>query len=407
MKTSMLSLGVFALIGSLVSRQYSVASDWKQFRGPYSSSVARGSSVEPNLGAAQVAWKAGLPGRGLASPIIVGDRVFVTASSGPKQERLHVICLRASDGQKVWEREFWATGRTMCHEKTSVAAPSPASDGQRVFALFSSNDLFALDLDGNLLWVRGLGRDYPNASNSLGMSSSPVVSGNALVVQIENDSESFSAGIDPKTGRNLWKMDRPKLANWTSPTLFKTSQGRELVALQSGKGLIAVEPATGKIVWNYKEGSSTIPSSTASGDILLVPSFGLTALKASPSGTEAEQLWRSSAMRPGTASPVALGNRVYTLNDAGVLSCAELSDGKRLWQLRLKGPFSATPVASGTHLFCVNEKGLLHVVDTRAPEGSIVSELDLSAVVLSTPSIALDSLFVRSDGTLWRIGKKS
>ncbi|MBM3824490.1 MAG: pyrrolo-quinoline quinone [Verrucomicrobia bacterium] len=407
MKTKSLFLIPALLAGGWLLPESLQAGDWKQFRGPYSSSVASDAAVEPHLNLSKVAWKTSLPGRGLGSPIVVGDRVLVTASSGPRQERLHVMCLRVSDGGKIWERQFWATGRTMCHEKTSVAAPSPVSDGERVFALFSSNDLFALDLDGNLLWVRGLGRDYPNASNSLGMSSSPVVSSGAVVVMIENDSESFSAGIDARTGKNLWKMDRPKLANWTSPTLFKTPQGRELVALQSGKGLIAVEPASGKIAWSYKEGSSTIPSSTAVDDTLLVPSFGLTALKTSPGGTEAEQLWRSSAMRPGTASPVAMGSRVYTLNDAGVLSCAQLSDGKRLWQLRLKGPFSATPVASGKHLFCVNEKGVLHVVDTTAAEGAIVSELELADVILSTPSIAHRSIFVRSDGALWRIGDKS
>lgn len=400
------ALFAIAALGSFANSLLQ-ASDWRQFRGPASSSVAKDASVGGQLSTASIGWKANLPGRGLGSAIIVGDRVFVTASSGSRQERLHVICLRGRDGTRLWERQFWATGRTMCHEKTSVAAPTPASDGERIFAFFSSNDLIALDLDGNLLWVRGLGRDYPNASNSLGMSSSPVVADGAVVVMVENDSESFSAGIDAKTGRNLWKLDRPKLANWTSPTLFQSANGKSLVALQSGKSLIAVEPASGKTVWAYKEGSSTIPSSTAANGTLYVPSNGITALKASPGSADPEQVWRASAMRPGTASPVVLGARIYTLNDAGVLSCADIADGKRLWQLRLKGPFSATPVGSGHLLFCVNEKGVLQMVDTQAAEGAVVSELDLSAVVLSTPSIALDSIFVRSDGTLWKIGGKS
>src|SRR6185436_7297544 len=130
------------------------------------------------LGSGQhLAWKTDLPGRGLSSPIIIGDKIFVTSCSGPKQQRLHVLCFNASNGAKLWERQFWATGRTMCQPKMSVAAPTPASDGERIVAIFSSNDIVCLDLDGNLLWLRGLGRDYPNASNSVGMSSSLLLAG--------------------------------------------------------------------------------------------------------------------------------------------------------------------------------------------------------------------------------------
>ena len=99
----------------------------------------------------------------------------MTSCSGARQERLHIICFNASDGKRRWERQFWATGRTTCHEKISVAAPTPVSDGSHVFALFSSNDLVCLDLEGRLLWLRGLMRDYPNASNNLGLSSSPLL----------------------------------------------------------------------------------------------------------------------------------------------------------------------------------------------------------------------------------------
>ena len=112
-------------------------------------------------------------------------------------------------------------------------------------------------------------------------------------------------------------------------------------------------------------------------------------------------------MRPGTSSPLVLGERVFTMNDGGILSCADAADGKRLWQLRLKGPFSATPVSAGGFLYCVNEKGLVQVVDPSKPDGVVVSELDLAQAVIGTPSIAAGSLFVRSDGKLWRIGRDS
>jgi outer membrane protein assembly factor BamB len=230
--------------------------DWLQFRGPNAAAV----STEAKIPAEElkIAWTADLPGRGLSAPIVVGERVFVTCSSGPGQETLHVFCFNTADGSKRWERAMRATGRTMSHNKTCVAANTPCSDGDRVFALFSSNDLFAFDLDGNLLWLRGLTFDYPNASNSLGMAQSPVVIDGTLVVQSENDSESFAAGLDVATGQNKWKLERPKAANWSSATLWKGA-----VALQSSKGILAVEPNTGKTVWNYSDGASTTPSSAS------------------------------------------------------------------------------------------------------------------------------------------------
>jgi len=396
----------FILTGlAIFGLMHTAAADWPQFRGPQGNGVSDDTHVPGKLDQRSIAWTADLPGRGLSSPIIVGDRVFVTCSSGPKQDRLHVICFNAKDGLKLWERQFWATGRTMSHEKTCVAAPTPASDGERVFALFSSNDLLCLDLDGNLLWLRGLTRDYPNASNSLGMSSSLTVADGVLIAMLENDSESFTAGLDAKTGVNRWKLSRPKMANWTSPMLLTAPGAPTQVLLQSGKGIAAVDARTGRIVWDYTDGASTIPSATVSDGVVFVPSHGITALEPAADGNSPKQLWRSSQFRPGTASPVVLNQRVFTLNEAGVLSCGDSSNGSRRWQLRLKGPFSATPVAAGSRLYCVNEKGLVQVVETSVPEGAVTSEMDLGSTILSTPSIAHGAVYVRSDGKLWRLGK--
>ena len=218
----------------------SLAADWPQFRGIDSAGISADATIPAKP---KIDWSVSLPGRGLASPIVIGDKVFLTASSGPKQQRLHVLCFQAASGEKVWERQLQSTGRTMTFPKSSVAACTPCSDGQRVFALWSCNDLAAFDLAGNLLWLRGLTADYPNASNSIGMASSPIVLGETVVVMIENDSESYSLGIDAKTGRNIWKLDRPKTANWTSPVPFRAdAKTPPIVLLQSDKGLLAHHP---------------------------------------------------------------------------------------------------------------------------------------------------------------------
>lgn len=379
------------------------AADWLNFRGPDGSGVADSSEkpVTEFKGKESIAWKIGLPGRGLASPLVVGDRVFVTCSSGPDQKQLHIFCISAEGGEVIWERRFWATGRTMSHKKTNVAAPSPCSDGKHIFALFSSNDLICLDLDGNLKWLRGLTFDYPNASNSLGMASSPIVAGGALVVQSECDAESFAAGIDIETGRNLWKKTRPKAANWTSPTVLP---GEEVVvALQSSKGVLGVLPKTGSEVFNYEDGASTIPSSAAAGGVLYVPSHGITALKPSASGGEPEQLWRNGQLGPGTGSPLVIGDNIYVVNKAGVLTQARISDGERGFRTRTEGPYSGSPIAVGNFIYLFNEQGLGQIVDVEKGEENPVSTIDLEETILCTPAFSGGAIFVRSDGNLWKL----
>ena len=387
----LLLAGVTAAL--LTSASHAV--DWPQFRGPASTGVGGAPAPGPKLAEA---WKVDLPGRGLSSPVIVGSKLFLTASSGPRQETLHVLCFDTATGKRQWERTFRATGRTMCHDKTCVAAPTVCSDGSRVFALFSSNDLFALDLDGNLLWLRGLTVDYANASNSLGMASSPIFVGGTLIVPSENDSESLTAGLDPLTGVNRWKMDRPKAANWTSPIPLG-----DKAVLQSSKGLTCVDPMTGSVLWNYGDGASTIPSSVASQGVIYAPSHGLTALKPPGTGGEPQQLWRSEQINPSTGSPLVLEGKVYTLNSAGVLLQADATTGDRAWKLRLEGPFSGSPVAAGKWIYVVNEKGLVQVVDSTAAEGEVAGKLALGETVLCTPSLADGALFVRSDAHLWRL----
>ncbi|MGV3663101.1 MAG: PQQ-binding-like beta-propeller repeat protein [Prosthecobacter sp.] len=376
-----------------------VHADWLQFRGPNATAV----STDAKAPAAElkIAWTADLPGRGLSAPIVVRDRVFVTCSSGPAQETLHVFCFDVKDGTKRWERVMRATGRTMTHTKTCVAANTPCSDGDRVFALFSSNDLFAFDLDGNLLWLRGLTFDYANASNSLGMSQSPVVVEGTLVVQSENDSESFVAGLDVKTGRNKWKLERPKAANWTSATLWKTQEGAPVVALQSSKGILGVDPGTGKTVWDYADGASTIPSSVVTGQTLYAVSHGITAL--SPEKGSVTQLWRNEKLNPGTASPLVLGGHIYVVNNAGVLVKASLKGGDELWKLRLKGPFSGSPVSAGGKLYIVNERGMFQTINPEAPESEVTQQIELKETVLTTPAVSDGAIYVRSDAKLWKL----
>lgn len=389
------------LVACAISNQL-VASDWKQFRGNDANSVAAGESLPTELSGSTIAWKSPLPGRGLSGPIIVGDKVFVSCSSGYTQDRLHVLCLDAAKGTKLWERQFNALGRTQTHEKMSNATPTMASDGERVFAFFSSNDLLCLSLDGKLLWFRGLGSEFPNASNSLGMSSSPIVIGTTVVVQVESDAESFACGVDTVSGETKWQIERPRAANWTSPTMLPAIGDQPALALlQSSKGITAVEPESGKVMWNFEKGASTIPSATVDQGTVLIPSNGLTVIK--PNGMAFEEVWNAGNLGPSTPSPVVVNGMALVVNNSGVLNAGKAGSGERLWQLRLRGPFSSTPIVANGYVYLFNEAGVAFVVKPTEEKGEIVSELDLGETILCSPGAANGALFVRSDKHLFKL----
>ena len=393
---------VLAFVYVLSLSQIASGEDWLQFRGNDHRGISLKSETPTNLSKNNIAWKTPLPGRGLSSPIVIENRVFLTASSTADQSRLHVICANKVNGEIEWERQFWATGRTICHEKTCVAAPTPVSDGKNIYALYSSNDLICLDLDGNLKWIRGLMQDYPNASNSLGLASSPIIVDGTLIVQIENDSDSFVSGINLKDGSNIWKLARTKKANWTSPIRLNDKE----VAIQGSEGITCVSAKSGTVQWSYNEGASTIPSSVTSADsaILYVPSNGITAIKPRKDNNTPEIVWQESQLRPGTSSPIIVGDNIYIINRAGVLNAAKKDTGERLWRLRLEGPFSGSPVSSNGHIYVASErKGVFQSIDINGKEGMLRGSIELGETILGTPAIANNSIFIRSDGHLWKI----
>ena len=393
---------VLAFVSVLSLSQIASGEDWLQFRGNDHRGISLKSETPTNLSKNNIAWKIPLPGRGLSSPIVIGNRVFLTASSTTDQSRLHVICANKDNGEIEWERQFWATGRTICHEKTCVAAPTPVSDGKNIYALYSSNDLICLDLDGNLKWIRGLMQDYPNASNSLGLASSPIIVDETLIVQIENDSDSFVSGINLKDGSNIWKLARTKKANWTSPIRLNDKE----VAVQGSEGITCVSAKSGTIQWSFNEGASTIPSSVTSADsaILYVPSNGITAIKPRKDNNTPEIVWQESQLRPGTSSPIIVGDNIYIINRAGVLNAAKKDTGERLWRLRLEGPFSGSPVSSNGHIYVASErKGVFQSIDINGKEGMLRGSIELGETILGTPAIANNSIFIRSYGHLWKI----
>jgi outer membrane protein assembly factor BamB len=377
-----------------------VTADWPHFRGPDATGFAAAGAIPANIGDKEtLAWSVDLPGRGPSGPIAVGDSVVVTASSGGRQEKLHILCFDAETGEQRWHRQFWATGRTFCHPSSANAAPTPASDGKQVFAFYSSNDLVCVDLDGRFQWFRGLAYDHPKAGNDVGMASSPLVIGDTVIVQVENQADSFATGINTATGETRWQKERPAASNWTSPVAIDTSGGK-LAALQSGEGVSAVDPATGSEVWSLNIGCSTIPSSLVTDGLLVTPANGLTAYKLG--GDKPEFAWQSIRLSPSTNSPVCAADKVFAVNGGGILTCATVADGEDVWRLRLQGPVWASPVVAGNRMLVVSGKGRLQVVEFDNNKGELVHTHDLDATIQATPAVTERGVFVRSDSKLWR-----
>jgi outer membrane protein assembly factor BamB len=234
------------------------------------------------------------------------------------------------------------------------------------------------------------------------MSSSPLISRGVLIAQVENDADSFTTGIDLKNGEELWRNIRPKGANWTSPVLLGTGKNQK-VALQSTKGISLINPTNGKESWSYQNGASSIPSSTPVGDVLLVPSNGLTALQTRTGGNSHTEVWQDNKLGPGTGSPAISGDRFIVINKANVLTYAKIDNGEILWRMRIKGPVSGSPVATRSHLYFFNEDGLGQIIELEEDEGKVIATLDLQETILSTPALAGDGLYIRSDKHLWKI----
>ena len=383
------------------------AADWREFRGPQGRAIAADQAIRTRWSEDDgIAWKADIPGRGASSPIVVGDLVVVTASSGPRQDRLHILALDRDTGRVRWHRTFWATGRTLCHPTSAIAAGTPASDGTRIVALYSSCDLIAVDLDGRLLWQRNLAVEHPKSGNDVGMASSPRIIDGTVVVQIDCQGDAFASGIDAVSGEDRWSVSRERLGCWSSPLAISTAAHGACVLLQNAGGVEVRRIADGTIAWSWKSRCAEIPTTTEAAGRLYVPSDGIAALSpALPAGAAGDVVkpeWRSTKLSCGMASPVAWGDSIAAINRAGVLSIGSTTDGAIRAQVRLAGSFWASPLLVGTMLVAANTEGKTFLVSTDS-EPKIIAENELPGTFTATPAVADGSVYLRSETALWKI----
>jgi len=375
------------------------AQDWPCFRGPetgVSKATGLPLSWDGKTGKG-VAWKLELPGKGVSSPVVVGNRLYLTAAVGYLEKRLVVLAVDPGSGKQLWKRQLTATGPTACHPTTSMAGPTPVADAQGVYALFATGDLVSFSPDGDLRWYRSLVTDHPTVGNQVGMASSLALSGGLVIVQMENIGESFIAGIEPGTGIEKWRIPRESSSTWNSPVAVQVG-GKDRVIVQNAKGFVLLDPANGQEIWSHKGPMVPIASPAVSEGQLFACGSPFVAMPLGDS--QGKITWESSKMGARHASPLAVDGKVYGVVQIG-LNCLDAKSGKEVWQQRLKGPISASPVAADGRIYLFAEDGSGYVVKLGGDKPQLLATNTLGESVSATPAIQGGKLILRAEKHLW------
>ncbi len=420
----------------LVLPELLVAQDWPQFRGPEGSGVLDRLEHPQEWGNDKnIAWSVDLPGGGLSSPIVQGDRIFLTTAIGAKPPvsfsegvrdmrpkkpntavKFHVICFNVGDGSKLWEKTILEKQPEYpIHGSNSYATESPATDGKHLFVYFAAvGTIAALDFDGNEIWKKEIGA-YPTG-NGFGTGSSLTTGDGNVFIQCDNDKSSFVIAFDAATGDQVWRKERTGRTSWSTPLFWKNEKRAELITCGSGF-VTSYNPKTGAELWTMTGISSAFSASPASDDQqiyfgnsgprssgpLLAVGSGMTGKhEFSPDAKVANLAWSKMQAGPGMSSPVSVGGYLY-IPGRGILTCYSTKDGSVVFKERLKlGSMAASLWAAGDRVFLMDESGKTLVLQT-GPELKIVATNQIDDLFWSTPAVTGNSLLLRGVKKLYCI----
>jgi len=427
------------------------AENWPQFRGPNHD----GSSTEKNLPekfskTENVKWAAELPGLSASVPAIWGDSVFLTAPIEAEQKFVG-ICLDAKTGKERW-RKVLADG-TRWDKASNLASPSPATDGKSVIFFFATGDLAAFDFSGKELWKRQIAKDHGNFATQWTYSSSPVLDGGKLFIQVlqrnayfefqgvkkgveGSPNDSYLLCIDPATGKDVWKVIRPCNAEaetreaFSSP-VFYTHNGKREMLITGGDCLTGHDPATGKELWRWghwnddqNKNLRLVPSPVAGDGVAIVcapknrPAFGLK-LGGSGNLSDSDLAWTSDpkTVTSDVSTPLYYQGHFYVLDsNRKSISCVEPKSGKVLWtgDTGSKAKFEASPTGADGKIYMTNFWGEVYVVKADPAKFELLHTADMGngskaqgtdGSVRSSVAVANGSLFIRTQDRLYCIGK--
>jgi outer membrane protein assembly factor BamB len=384
---------------------------WPRWRGPSGQGVVEGTGYPDTWSpTTNVLWKTRVPGSGNSSPVVWGDRVFLTtAREGGR--RLSVLAYRRSDGTLLWET-FAPAGRSGSghHFKNGHASPTPATDGQRVYVSFGARGLLALALDGAIVWQRDLG-----AMDAYhGPAGSPLLYRDRLILYQDQSSDSFIAAFDTRTGRPLWRTGRAASVGWGTPVAVRVGDHDEIV-VNSQRRVFAYDPASGAELWSCGGSSFEVIPTPVVGYGLVFCSSGRAGptLAIRPGGrgdvTGSHLAWSSPRGSPFVPSPILYGEHLYMVNDmASIVTCFAAATGKLAWQERVgtarREGFSASPVAVDGKVFFTNDDGETFVLRA-GPTFDLLHVNRIGERTLASPALVDGRWYIRTEAHVYAIGR--
>jgi outer membrane protein assembly factor BamB len=417
----------------------SLAANWPQWRGPSGMGVSDEKNLPTQWGIGKnIKWKTPIAGRGHSSPIVWGNRIFLTTAiegelvpgaKAPKhmngdkefvhpdsvganrQHTFKLICIDRETGKILWEQiAFQGTPYDDRHRKSSYAASTPTTDGKLVYAFFGSEGLYAYDMKGKLAWKADLGK---LGTVGMGTGTSPILYENLVLVQCdeENGAGSFIAALDKKTGKQVWKTPRQVQVSWSTPLLVRTAKRAEVIA-SGTEAIIAYDPATGKELWRHKGvDSNAIPSPVANSEMVFVaagfPAKIAMAINLGGAGDLAEAVaWKYSKGTAYVPSPILYGEYLYLTTDRGILTCLDAKTGTVKYEggrIPIPATFTASPVAFDNKILLTSEDGDTFIIKA-GPTHEILGTNSIGEPVYASPAIADGRIFIRGEKNLYAIG---
>jgi outer membrane protein assembly factor BamB len=386
---------------------------WSRWRGPSGQGMVTGTGYVDKWSATEnVLWKKPVPGRGNSSPIVWGDRIFLTtAQEGGR--KLSLLAFRRTDGSLLWEAAAPAIdgrGVESVHQKNGNASATASTDGERVYVSFGNRGLVAFDFTGKVVWHRDLGA----TSNYWGTAGSPLLYKDRLILYQDQNQGSFIAAFDTKTGKDLWRTPRTARVGWGTPAAIHAS-GRDEIIVNGQFAVVAYNPDNGQELWRASGTTNETVPTPVVGHGLVFNSSGRAgptlAIRPGGSGdvTSSHLAWSSPRGSPFIPSPILVGDHLYMVNDMqSIVTTFNAASGQTAWQGRLgvarAEGFSASPVAFDGKVFFTNDEGETFVL--RA--GGTFDLLHTNAIgerTLASPALVDGKWYIRTEGNLFAIGK--
>ena len=385
---------------------------WPRWRGPSGQGFASGTSYPDKWSATEnVLWKVRVPGEGNSSPIVWGDRIFLTAAHEGGR-RLSLLAFRRSDGSLLWEA-FAPEGRLeSVHDKNGHASATASTDGRLVFVSFGSRGLMAFDFDGKLVWRQDLGA----LNNYWGSAGSPLLYKDRVILyQDQQRAESFIAAFDSATGKPLWRTARNASVGWGTPVAIRAG-GRDEIVVNGQYAVVAYDPDNGRELWRVGGTTMEVVPTVVVGHGMLFSSSGRAGptLAIRPGGqgdvTRTHLVWSSPRGSPFIPSPILHGDQLYMVNDMTSIATAfDAKTGRALWQNRLgaaqREGFSASPVVVDGKIFFTNDEGETFVL-RGGGEFNLLHVNSIGERTLASPALVDGRWYIRTAGHLFAIGSR-